>query len=544
MWHDAQHSLLALTPAQRATEGRPMRLNRVVVIGAGIGGLAAAADLARHGAAVTLVERADAPGGKLRQLVVADPGGPPATVAATADGLGGVNALGIDAGPTVFTMRWVFESLFADAGQSLSAQLDLVPAVTLARHAWRGGGQLDLFADRQRSADAIGQFAGAADARGYLAFCDRAAEVYRTLQHSFMAAPRPSPLGLVRRLGLRGLPALWRTAPLCSLWQALGRHFSDPRLRQLFARYATYVGSSPWLAPATLMLIAHVEQDGVWLVRGGMHQLALALQRLGQAQGVCHRYGCGVRQIVVENGRAAGVLLHNGERLAADAVVFNGDAQALASGLLGDGARHAAAPTPRAQRSLSAITWCVRAPSHGLLPAHHNVFFADDYRAEFDALFKHRRISAAPTVYVCAQDRGEHAPQPPAPGAAERLLVLINAPADGDQAGRFTPDALALHQQQAWAVMRACGFDVDLARGSAVVTSPVGFDALFPATGGALYGRANHGAMASFKRPGAASALPGLYLAGGSSHPGAGMPMAALSGRLAAAQWLADQQRR
>jgi len=504
----------------------PRRRGRVVVVGAGMGGLAAAADLARLGAEVTVVDRAAGPGGKLRQLVV-DPAAP-----------------GIDAGPTVFTMRWVFEGLFADAGAQLHDELALVPAVTLARHAWRQGGQLDLFADVQRSADAIGTLAGAADARGYLAFCDRAADVYRTLRDSFMAAQQPSMAGLVARLGVRGLPALWRTAPMATLWQALGQHFTDPRLRQLFGRYATYVGSSPWLAPATLMLIAHVEQDGVWLVRGGMRQVALALQRLGERQGASYRYGQGVRQIRVEGGRAAGVVLDDGTVLPADAVVFNVDSHALASGLLGEGARPAAPTTARAQRSLSALTWCVRAPTAGLVPAHHNVFFAEDYAAEFDAIFKRRAVTAAPTVYVCAQDRGEHADAPVAPGQPERLLVLINAPADGDQPGRFDASVADGHRRDAMALMAACGFQVDLAAPGTQATTPEGFHALFPATGGALYGRANHGPLASFDRPGAASRLPGLYLAGGSAHPGAGIPMAAMSGRLAAARWLADQGRR
>ncbi len=489
---------------------------RVAVIGAGVGGLAAAADLARRGCEVTVFEAAAAPGGKMRQIEVA--------------------GRGVDAGPTVFTMRWIFEALFADAGRRLEDHLDILSSELLARHAWRAGGRLDLFADIGRSAEAIAAFASPEDARGYRAFCARSAAIYRTLAGPFIASERPSPLELVRRVGVGNLGQLWRTAPLRSLWGALGAHFRDARLRQLFARYATYVGASPFLAPATLMLIAHVEQDGVWQVRGGMAAVARALHGLAEAQGARFRFGARVEEILVEGGRAAGLRLATGEVQWAEAVLFNGDASALGQGLLGAGARRAAPETPRARRSLSAITWCVNAPTEGFALAHHNVFFAEDYAEEFDAIFRRRSLCAAPTVYVCAQDRGPAA-EAPAPGGAERLLVLVNAPAEGDAQALD----LARHEAEAFALLAACGLHVARAPGRMAATTPEGFHALFPGTGGALYGRANHGMTGSFARPGAASRLPGLYLAGGSVHPGAGVPMAAMSGRLAAARLLEDR---
>jgi 1-hydroxycarotenoid 3,4-desaturase len=479
---------------------------RVIIVGAGMGGLAAAADLARQGCAVTVLDAAAGPGGKMRQVEV--------------------GGRGVDAGPTVFTMRWIFEGLFADSGQRLEDHLHIVASDLLARHAWRAGGRLDLFADIGRSADAIAEFASPADGQGYRDFCARSAAIHRTLVGPFIASERPSMLDLVRRVG--DLRALWRTASTRTLWAALGEHFQDPRLRQLFARYATYVGSSPFLAPATLMLVAHVEQDGVWQVRGGMRAVALALHGLGEGQGARFRFGARVAAILVEGGRAAGVRLAGGEELRADAVVFNGDAAALPA--LGAGG----APTPRLKRSLSAITWCVNGPTSGFDLAHHNVFFAEDYAVEFDAVFRQRRVADAPTVYICAQDRGE-AGEPPAPGAPERLLVLVNAPPDGDVA----PLDAAAHEARSFGLLEECGLHVE--RGAMVATTPTGFEALFPATGGALYGRANHGMMGSFARPGARGKLPGLYLAGGSVHPGPGIPMAAMSGRLAAARLLEDR---
>ncbi len=500
---------------------------RVVIVGAGMGGLAAAIDLARAGAEVTVVERAAEAGGKMRQLYVDDAPG--------ADDTAASRARGIDAGPTVFTMRWVFEGLFSDAGADLGTELALIPATILARHAWRQGGTLDLYADIDRSADAIGDFAGAGDARGYREFCARSAEVYRALLDPFMAAQRPSPFELVRRVGWRRLSAMLRTSPLKSMWSALGQHFTDPRLRQLFGRYATYCGSSPMDAPATLMLVAHVEQDGVWQVRGGMIRIARAMRALAESHRARFRFSTHVREIVVERGAVRGVALADGERLDADAVVFNGDVGALARGLLGEGATSGAPGTPRETRSLSAVTWCLDTRTSGFDLAHHNVFFGDDYADEFDAIFRRRTITETPTVYVCAQDRGEGA----SPSGSDRLLVLINAPPDGDRVVMDAGERVEL-QRRAFGLAEACGLTVDRSTGAGVITTPAEFEQLFPGTGGALYGRATHGALASFQRPPAASRIEGLYLAGGSAHPGPGIPMSTMSGRLAAARLLAD----
>jgi 1-hydroxycarotenoid 3,4-desaturase len=251
------------------------------------------------------------------------------------------------------------------------------------------------------------------------------------------------------------------------------------------------------LAPATLMLVAHVEQDGVWFVQGGMRRVADAIQRLAEAKGAEFRFGAEVAEILTRQGRASGVRLANGEEIPADAVVFNGDVAALAQGLLGQAPRNAAEDTPRAARSLSAVTWCVKAPTSGFPLVHHNVFFAEDYAAEFDAIFRRRDITAAPTVYVCAQDR--EAGPGPALGTPERMLVLINAPPDGDRRGH-TPAEIAELGERGFGLLKACGLDVARSAGEEVVTTPEGFARLFPGSGGALYGRAGHGSTATSGR--------------------------------------------
>jgi len=480
--------------------------------------------MALGGCAVTVVERASSPGGKMREVF--------------ADGAP------VDAGPTVLTMRWVFEALFEQAGAQLSDYLTLKPLDVLARHAWSATERLDLFADQDRSAEAIGDLAGAREAAGYRAFCAEAERIYRTLKDTFLTVPKGGPITLAGRVGLHRLGELMAIRPYETLWGALGDHFKDPRLRQLFGRYATYCGSSPFQAPATLMLIAHVEQAGVWTVEGGMHRLASALGDLASSLGVTFRYGAHVAQIVVAKGRAAGVVLESGERLRADRVVTNADAHALASGVLGeDVAPPRAAPV---KRSLSAVTWTIHAKTKGFPLARHNVFFSGDYTAEFDDIFKRGRIPAAPTIYVCAQDRGEPGPDLDGP---ERLLVLVNAPAQDlstqhpppqNESAALADRELAICETQVFQFLQACGLAVDRTAESAIRTTPAMFSDLYPATGGALYGQATHGWNAAFLRPDARTRTPGLYQAGGGAHPGAGVPMAALSGGLAARALLSD----
>jgi len=489
--------------------------DRAVVIGAGIGGLAAALRLAVAGVAVEVIDKETDPGGKIRQVAA--------------------GSSRVDAGPTVFTLRDVFDDLFAAAGESLDDQVGIRPAEILARHAWDDGPALDLFAEHERSVAAIGDFAGAEAARGYRAFAAEAKRIHDVLERPFMRASKVWPPGLMWRIGLWRIGSLLAIRPYETLWKVLGEHFRDPRLRQLFGRYSTYCGSSPFSSPATLMLIAHVESRGVWLVDGGLSALANALERLARARGVRFRYGEAVTGITVRNRRTTGVQLASGEFVPAAAVIANCDPAAIAAGRFGEAAKHAVRPYPTRRRSLSAFTWMAEARLAGRPLVRHNIFFSGDYPAEFADLAA-GRVPHAPSVYLCALDRG--GAQRPQALRAERVQIIVNAPANGD-AHIYGPEEIERCSRDMQARLKACGLDMEPVS-PPVIATPNDFEHLFPSTGGALYGRASHGWAASFLRQSARTRIPGLYCAGGSTHPGAGVPMAALSGQLAAATLLKD----
>lgn len=464
--------------------------------------------------AVTVIEKEASAGGKVRQLEV--------------------DGAKIDSGPTVFTMRSVIDDIFAAAGAQTADYVTLHKADRIARHAWDADTRLDLFADHSRSTDAIGEFAGAKAAAGFASFSKEAQRIFNILDRPFLQDSKTYPPGLMWRIGLWRVDALLAIRPYESLWKVLKEHFDDPRLLQLFGRYTTYCGSSPFQTPATLMLIAHVEAQGVWAIEGGMNALAAGLEKLAREKGVQFRFGAAVKQIDVRNKAVAGVALSTGEYLQVDKIIFNGDPAALGAGLLGESVSGATRKMPVTARSLSALVWLAKTKTSGFDLDHHNVFFSDDYESEFRDI-KSGRPPAHPTAYVCALDRGQGAV--PA-GKPERLQIIVNAPANGDtenyaskERERCTTDMLAR--------LRACGLELEEPLPHRLVT-PADFATLFPATGGALYGRASHGWAASFLRPGSRTSIRGLYCAGGATHPGAGVPMAALSGKLATQALLSD----
>lgn len=480
--------------------------HRSVVVGAGFGGLCAAHALQAAGVRTTLLERRSAVGGKARNIVV--------------------GGRAVPAGPTVLTLREVFDGLFEQIGARLEDHVDLAPLEVMAHHRWSADEQLDLYQDVDRTAEAVAALAGQREADGYRSFVADSASVFETVEKPFIRAPKPDLMALARATGPFGAVKI---KPFSTMWTAVSRHFRDPRLRQLFGRYATYCGSSPFMAPATLMLVAHVEQCGVWAVDGGAAALAHAIADSFERLGGTIATDAHVEEIAIKDGVAKGVVV-NGTLMDADTVVVNADVAAFGAGLFGRQASRVANLVPPSARTLSAVTLCAVGRLSEPLP-YHSVLFGPDYQGELNALFKDRRMRDAPSIYICAPD------SPTSPDALQRVLMVMNAPADGDRRD-YQEEDIARCMTQAMETLNRCGISLTLDQ--SVATTPTDFAAMLPATGGAIYGRASHGWTASFQRPAITTKVKGLYLAGGSVHPGPGMPMASLSGRMAAACLLKD----
>ena len=480
-----------------------------IVIGAGAGGLAAAIALASENRPVIVLDRAQQVGGKMRNV--------------------DVDQASIPAGPTVLTMRWAFDELLAKAGLRLDDLVTVTPSKVLARHVWTDGSTLDLYDDVERTVDAIASFASAHDAQAYRDFVAEAKRIHDILLDTHMRAQRPSFVGLMARIGPRRFPDMLALRPYTSLWSALRQRFKDKRLVQLLGRYATYTGSSPYTIPATLMLVSHVEREGVWRIEGGMAALAHALREAAERLGVRFQFGAEAKRIETQQGRAVSVHLADGTRIPATSVVANVDASAVAEMLPEAGLRQV---RPEA-RSHSAVTYCARARTDFPL-AHHTVFFSDDYEREFAELAA-GKVPNEPTTYICAPDRDDAGRMLGSDVHTERMLMLVNAPPNGDvQDHAGEADRC---RQRMTRLLERCGMRAEWS--ASTTTTPTDFATMFPHTGGALYGRINDGPFAGFQRPGAATRIPNLVLAGGSCHPGPGVPMSAISGMLAAERLMA-----
>jgi len=500
---------------------------RVVVIGAGVGGVAAAARLAAQGHAVTVCEASDRVGGKLGRV--------------QRDGFAW------DTGAHLLTIPQVFHELFADTGAPLDEVLDLEPLDPLMRYRFADGTWLDTHADAAALRRALLATLGPQAAADMDAFRARGARIWQAVEHAFLREAPFSRTALARQLRRAGdLPAIAPGRTVRGLGRSL---FSDPRLQMWLERYATYTGSDPRTAPAALVSAPYAELAfGGWYVRGGMHRLGQAIAERAEARGATIRTGTPVQAIATQGGGVVGVDTAEGERLPADVVVANVDAWQLARDLLPRRtARPLARRLARATPSSAglALLLGLEGRSEGL--AHHNVLFCEDYDAEFDALFgpvPHPVLD--PTLYVARPDDPAAAP----PGH-EAWFVLANAPrhvptetwAHGADAatrrgGGIDWTAPGLAEREAdrlLALLAARGVDVRDRVVTRAVHTPADLAADTGAPGGSIYGTASNSVASAFLRPPNRTHVDGLFLVGGSSHPGGGLPLVTLSAAITAA---------
>ncbi len=481
----------------------------VIVIGAGVGGLACAARLAAAGHAVTVVEQADVVGGKLGVLV--------------RDGYR------FDTGPSLVTLPWTLADTLQATGVAVEDVLSLTPLDPIARYRFADGTWLDAHREEEAFLAALEQTFGVGSGVQWAALMDRARRVWDASSGPVLQqALRPRDL-LPLAADPRDLVAV---APHRSL-RSLGREYlSDPRLRMLLDRYATYSGSDPRRAPAALVTVPWAERHfGGWYVEGGLRRIAEVLTDRVEAHGGQVLTGTAVSGVDVTEGRVTGVRLDDGRRLHARTVVANADAEQVASRLLPRGSGGALRRRLRvAPRSLGGWVMLLgvdtaRLTGRAADMASHTVLFPADYDAEFDALF--RRPSAYvedPTVYVSV-------PRDPtvAPPGHQAWFVLVNAPRT-DQVGAPPPG----YGDHVLRLMAQRGVDVRDAVTLRVERTPADLERDTMAPGGAIYGTSSNGPLAAFLRPPNVTGVEGLYLVGGSSHPGGGLPLVLLSAAIVA----------
>lgn len=479
-----------------------------------MGGLSAAIRLRAAGLDVTVLEKNAAVGGKLNQI--------------TRDGFRW------DTGPSVITMRPVFDELFRVAGKSLDDYVTLVPVEPLTRYFWLDGVRLDVTADVERmAAELERKFPG--DGSGYRRYLAYASEIHRITGPVFIYSGPPRLSSFLR------VPVWdWLKAdPFRTMNAAIGSFVSSAQLRQLLGRFATYVGGSPYLAPATLNVIAAVELlGGVWYPQGGVYALGEAFRQLADDLGVDLRTDATVKRIVVKDGRAAGVELHDGVVLQADAVVSNVDVATTYQTLLPQtpATGRTLARLERQEPSCSGFVLLLGIDRTTPQLAHHNVLFSADYRREFDQIFRQRVPADDPTVYIAITSKSDATH---APAGMENWFVLVNAPALGQSIDwrEYAP----VYRERVLDVIEQFGFPVRQHVVSETMLTPLDLRDMSGAYRGALYGASANSRWTAFRRPhNRCPDVRGLYFAGGTTHPGGGVPMVTLSGKAAADMILDD----
>lgn len=487
----------------------------VVVIGAGIGGLSAAIRLAIAGRRVIVLEKNARVGGKMGEF--------------QADGFRW------DTGPSVITMRHVFEDLFAAAGRQFEDYVELMPIEPLTRYFYQDGTVLDASANISKMAQEIEQMVSR-DVEGYLAYLAYAARIHRITGPVFIY-DQPPKISSFARVPVQD----WlKVDPFRTMNGAIRRFVRDNRLRQLLGRFATYVGGSPYDAPATLNVIAHVElTGGVWYPKGGVYRIAHAMAELALELGVEICTETAIERICVDDRQAiSGVQVDNGRIIEADTVVANVDVTTVYSHLLPEmpSIQRRAKTLASYEPSCSGLIfmWGVAAEHPQLV--HHNIFFSSDYEHEFQQIFKHQVPPDEPTIYAAITSKAdpEHAP-----GGHENWFVLLNMP----------PTNESIDWSQEVPRYRRVVLDRLNQMGISIEDKIVSENAMTPndlgeATGawrGALYGPSANSKWTAFRRPNNRSKeVKGLYFAGGTTHPGGGVPMVTLSGKVAAEMILED----
>ncbi|MFD0958428.1 phytoene desaturase family protein [Paenibacillus chungangensis] len=483
-------------------------MKRVVIIGAGLGGLSAAISLAARGFEVIVLEQQAEAGGKLQRMER--------------------NGYRFDRGPSTITMPHVFHRLFSSVGRQLADYVRLERLEPSTRNLFADGHAVDFTSDLTAMEEQIARYSPK-DARMYRSFMTESKRLYDTSESLFLNR-------LLHhwraKADMRLLAGLLSVRPTTNYQSLLSRYFTHPNTLAMLGRYATYVGSSPYQAPAIFAMLPYLEQQlGVYSVRDGTYELVAAMRKLAEELGVLFHFGCKVTSINSSKGRVTGVSSDCGD-YSAELVIANGDVLSAASQLLTERQR----PSLRDRRmkklepSLSgyAMVAGVRKVYDQLL--HHTVFFPEGYGSEFDDIFRRKRLPTEPAIYVC---HSGHSQTGMAPEGCSNLFLLANAPYVTEEnrhmlTGEDYGERLLLQLERAGLQGLTALLDYKQ------IYTPVQLEADTSAYRGGIYGISSNSARQTFFRPSNRGDLDGLWFVGGTTHPGGGTPLVTLSGMLVA----------
>lgn len=479
----------------------------VIIIGAGIGGLSAAVYLRRAGFEVTIYEKNPEPGGKLSRLQ--DEG------------------CTFDMGPTVLTMPFVLQDLFRAAGKRMEDYLHLVPVEPTCRYNWSDGTRFDAWSDLDRlltEADRVFP----KDVVALKRFLDDSKKMYEATKDVFLFNPFRGLRELFSPRNARLLPLLREIGFTSTMYDSLRKRFSSEKLVQLFARFATYNGSSPYKAPATLNVIPHVEFGyGAWYPQGGMYRITEALADVARSIGVRIRTGSTVDRVEM-SGRKARHVIVSGRPEPCDVLVSNVDALWTYNRLLSPNGIRVPRTLAKGERSCSGFLILAAVEGGQDYLRHHNIFFSDAYPEEFDAIFRRKSLPDRMTIYVSVSSKTDPALAPP---GVENWYILVNAPSGGPAFGdRAACESFA---DAVFERLRYFGVAPRVLKRS--LMTPFDIERRYNSADGAIYGTSSNSMFSAFLRPpNKIREADNIYLVGGSAHPGGGVPLVILSGKITA----------
>lgn len=484
----------------------------VIVIGAGMGGMATAARLAKKGYTVRVFEAGDRHGGKCRTEWI--------------------DGYAFDTGPSLLTLPAVYRDLFQRTGEVLGRVVELKEVDPSFDYRFHDGTHV-TFANlsRKKTLDSIAGSYGDDSAREWDSVMRRAESMWDVSREPFIESELTSMTSLLKRR------SLVRDLFVISPWKSIrGLKIKSPHLRKILDRYATYSGSDPRTAPAVLSSIAFVEEAfGAWHITGGVGKLADALYQRCLDRGVTFEFNSPVIEILHTGGEVSGVALTDGRVLSATTVVANSDAGLIYSQLI----KNPPASVRRAKRKIAKMEPSLAGFSLllGLKPStdepleHHTILFPHDYDAEFESIFNKKIPVEDPTIYICAP----HDPTMVSKAGHEAWFVLVNAPRHGADSFDWSDRAFAQkYAQKIIDLIESRGISIRDRLELLEIRTPADLEKSVMAPGGSIYGTSSNGAQSAFNRAKNQSPLKGLYCVGGSAHPGGGLPLVGLSAEIVA----------